>query len=239
MSERSALPTQPVLLTRRTVHPADTIVRIGSIPLGASHPPVVIAGPCVVESEHQIMEAARAAQDAGAHLLCGGLFGPPPPPRGAHRWDLPGVRWLARAGAAVGLPIVCAVRHPGLLPAVAELADAVQIGSRSRHGTSLLRAAGRCERPVLLERSAAATLDEWLLAAEEILAAGNPQVILCERGMQMFEPATHKTLGLHIVPLAKTRTHLPIVVEPSPGTGRRELVLPMSLAAIAAGAQVR
>jgi 3-deoxy-7-phosphoheptulonate synthase len=225
----------PYPLASREVQPQKTVVRVGVAPIGGPSP-VIIAGPCSVEGEEQIFAAARAAQRAGAQLLRGGVFKPRTSPYSFQGLGLPGLELLARAGAAFGLPIVTEVMEPGLVMAVAERADILQIGSRNMQNYPLLRAAGRTNRPVLLKRGFAATIEEWLLAAEYILAEGNPHVILCERGVRGFDQQTRNLLDLTCVPLVGQMTHLPILVDPSHATGRRDLVVRMGVAAIAAGA---
>ena len=233
--ERVVPVSAPYPLASRALVPGGTVVTVGDVRIGAGEP-VIIAGPCSVESAEQIAEAACAARDAGARLLRGGAFKPRTSPYAFQGLGLPGVELLARAGAAAGLPVVTEVMEPGLVPAVAELADVVQVGSRNMQNFPLLRAVGRSGRPVLLKRGFAATIEEWLLAAEYILAEGNPDVILCERGVRGFDPATRNLLDLACVPLLRTLTHLPVIVDPSHATGRRDLVAPMGAAAIAAGA---
>ncbi len=227
--------TTPYVLASRAYHPEPSVVHVGSVAIGAGQP-VVIAGPCSVEGEAQILDAARAARDAGAQVLRGGAFKPRTSPYSFQGLGLRGVELLARAGAEVGLPIVTEVMEPGLVPAVAALADMLQIGSRNMQNFPLLRAAGRSGRPVLLKRGFAATVEEWLLAAEYVLAEGNPNVILCERGIRGFDTQTRNVLDLACVPLLRELTHLPVIVDPSHATGRRELVAPLGLAAVAAGA---
>jgi 3-deoxy-7-phosphoheptulonate synthase len=222
-------------LACRAVFPERTTVRVGNAVIGGPEP-VIIAGPCSVESEAQIYEAARAARDAGAHLLRGGAFKPRTSPYSFQGLGLAGVRLLAGAGASVGLPVVTEVMEPGLVEAVAEHADMLQVGSRNMQNYPLLRAVGQSRRPVLLKRGFAATIEEWLLAAEYILSEGNPNVILCERGVRGFDPSTRNLLDLACVPLLRELTHLPVLVDPSHATGRRDLVPPMGVAAIAAGA---
>jgi 3-deoxy-7-phosphoheptulonate synthase len=228
------LPT-PYHLASRLLQPARTVVRVGGALIGGPEP-VLIAGPCSVESEDQIVAAARAARAAGAQLLRGGAFKPRTSPYSFQGLGVEGLRLLDRAREASGLPIVTEVMEPGLVPAVAEIADVLQVGSRNMQNFPLLRAVGRTERPVLLKRGFACTIEEWLLAAEYLLAAGNRDVILCERGVRSFDPATRNMLDLTCVPLLQRLTHLPVLVDPSHGTGLRELVTPMGVAAIAAGA---
>jgi 3-deoxy-7-phosphoheptulonate synthase len=233
--ERMELIGTPYQLASRAFQAEKTAVPVGNLKIGGGEP-VIMAGPCSVESETQIMAAAHAAREAGCHMLRGGAFKPRTSPYSFQGLGLPGVQLLARAGATVGLPIVTEVMEPQLVPAVAELADVLQVGSRNMQNFPLLRAVGRSGRPVLLKRGFASTIEEWLLAAEYILAEGNRYVILCERGVRSFDQVTRNILDLTCVPLLATLTHLPVVIDPSHATGRRDLVLPMSAAAIAAGA---
>jgi 3-deoxy-7-phosphoheptulonate synthase len=233
--ERMELIATPYQLASRAFQARKTTVPVGNLQIGGGEP-IIMAGPCSVESEAQIMAAAHAAREAGSHMLRGGAFKPRTSPYTFQGLGLPGVQLLARAGTAVGLPIVTEVMEPQLVPAVAELADVLQVGSRNMQNFPLLRAVGQSRRPVLLKRGFASTIEEWLLAAEYILAEGNRHVILCERGVRSFDPGTRNILDLTCVPLLATLTHLPVVIDPSHATGRRELVLPMSVAAIAAGA---
>lgn len=210
------------------------------IPLGAGiligdGRPVVIAGPCSVESRAQILETARAVQAAGAHLLRGGAFKPRTSPYSFQGLQEEGLRLLAEAREATGLPVVTEVMDPADVPLVAAYADVLQIGARSMQNFRLLRALGKVQRPVMLKRGLAATLEEWLLAAEYILAGGNGQVILCERGIRTFETYTRNTLDIGTALAAKQLTHLPVIADPSHGSGRRELVVPLAKAVLAAG----
>jgi 3-deoxy-7-phosphoheptulonate synthase len=227
--------TTPYVLASRAAHPAPTTVHVGSVVIGASKP-IVIAGPCAVESEAQIFEAAHATREAGAQLLRGGAFKPRTSPYSFQGLGLAGIELLARAGAAAGLPVVTEVMEPSLVEPVAAFADVLQVGSRNMQNFPLLRAVGRSGKPVLLKRGFAATIDEWLLAAEHILLEGNQQIILCERGIRGFDPQTRNVLDLAAVPLLRTLTHLPVLVDPSHATGRADLVIPTAVAAIAAGA---
>lgn len=225
----------PYRLASRAFYPEKTVVHVGDAHIGAGRP-VVIAGPCSVETEAQIIESALAAREAGAQLLRGGVFKPRTSPYSFQGLGLDGLPLLARARAESGLPVVTEVMEPGLVEPVAEVADVLQIGSRNMQNFPLLRAAGRSSRPVLLKRGFAATIEEWLLAAEYILSEGNPNVMLCERGVRSFDPSTRNLLDLGCVPLLGKLTHLPVLVDPSHGVGRSDLVEPMGVAAIAAGA---
>ena len=233
--ERCIAVATPYVLASRELHPEKSLVRVGHVVFGGADP-VLIAGPCSVEDEAQITEAAEAAAAAGAQVLRGGAFKPRTSPYSFQGLGLEGVRLLAAAGARVGLPIVTEVMEPAMVEAVAEHAAMLQVGSRNMQNFPLLRAVGRTGRPVLLKRGFAATLDEWLLAAEYILAEGNAHVVLCERGIRGFDTHTRNVLDLACVPLLARLTHLPVIVDPSHATGQRDLVLPMGVAAIAAGA---
>jgi 3-deoxy-7-phosphoheptulonate synthase len=225
----------PYQLASRALYPDKTTIQVGEVTIGGPEP-VVIAGPCAVEGEAQILEAALAATAAGARLLRGGAFKPRTSPYTFQGLGLPGLRALAQAGRKTGLPVVTEVMEPGMVATVAEYADVLQVGSRNMQNFPLLRAVGQAERPVLLKRGFAATIEEWLLAAEYILLEGNAQVILCERGVRGFDPNTRNLLDLSAVPLLAQLTHLPVLVDPSHATGRADLVVPMGVAAIAAGA---
>ena len=197
---------------------------------------VVIAGPCAVESEAQLEESASAVKRAGAHLLRGGAYKPRTSPYSFQGLGEHGLELLRRARLRHDLPVVAEVMDAAQLPRMLDTVDVLQVGARNMQNFSLLKALGAVRRPVLLKRGFSATFEEWLLAAEYLLEGGNDQVILCERGIRTFETATRNTLDLSAVALAKERTSLPVIVDPSHATGRRELVVPMSLAAAAAGA---
>jgi len=197
--------------------------------------PVVIAGPCSVESAEQILDTARAVKAAGAHMLRGGAFKPRTSPYSFQGLGEEGLHLLARARQATGLPIVTEVMDDGDVPLVAAYADILQIGARNMQNFHLLRAVGKADRPVLLKRGPGSTLEEWLGAAEYILAGGNDRVILCERGIRTFEKYTRNTLDLGTALAARRLTHLPVIADPSHGCGRRELVAPLAKAALAAG----
>jgi 3-deoxy-7-phosphoheptulonate synthase len=211
-----------------------TIVRVNGIEIGRDF--VVIAGPCSVESEEQTIETARAVKSAGANMLRGGAFKPRTSPYAFQGLGLGGLKILEKAKRETGLPIVTEVIDPRDVSWVAEFADVLQIGTRNMQNFSLLKEVGRSGRPVLLKRGMYSTLEEWLNCAEYILSEGNPDVILCERGIRMFESYTCNTLDLSAVPAIKELTHLPIIIDPTHSTGRLSLIAPMSLAAVAAGA---
>ncbi|HJT59614.1 MAG TPA: 3-deoxy-7-phosphoheptulonate synthase [Ktedonobacteraceae bacterium] len=206
--------------------------------IGGTASPVVIAGPCAVESREQLLETAQAVKAAGGQILRGGAFKPRTSPYQFQGLGIEGLHLLAEARELTGLPVITEVMEPEMVELVAEYADILQIGSRNMQNFPLLFAAGRDSRrrPVMLKRGFAATIDEWLLAAEYIVAAGNPNVILCERGIRSFDTHTRNLLDLACIPLLRELTHLPVIVDPSHGTGRRELVPTMSRAGIAAGA---
>jgi len=197
---------------------------------------VVMAGPCAVEGAEQTERAADTVLRGGGHVLRGGVFKPRTSPYAFQGMGEPGIRILAEAGHRRGLPIIAEVMEAEQLPLMLEHVDILQVGARNMQNFSLLRALGKVRKPVLLKRGLAATFEEWLLAAEYVLSGGNEQVVLCERGIRTFETATRNTLDLSAVALAKLRTHLPVIVDPSHATGQRELVIPMCLAAAAAGA---
>jgi len=211
-----------------------TIINVSDVAFGRDF--VVIAGPCSIESELQIMESARAVKSAGADMLRGGAFKPRTSPYAFQGLGLRGLKLLAQAGKDTGLPIVTEVIDPRDVSWVAEFADVLQIGTRNMQNFSLLKEVGQSSRPVLLKRGMHSTLEEWLNCAEYILSEGNPNVILCERGIRTFEKYTRNTLDLSAVPAIKELTHLPIIIDPTHSTGRVNLIGPMSLAAVAAGA---
>jgi 3-deoxy-7-phosphoheptulonate synthase len=197
---------------------------------------VIIGGPCSVESEGQILEVASAVKEAGADLLRGGAFKPRTSPYAFQGLGFQGLKLLATARAATGLPIVTEVLDTRDVAWVAEFADMLQIGTRSMQNFSLLKEIGRCQRPVMLKRGMYSTIEEWLNCAEYILNEGNQQVVLCERGIRSFEGYTRNTLDLSAVPAVRELSHLPVITDPTHGTGRPSLIEPMSLASIAAGA---
>lgn len=233
----------PYKLVSRVFQPAASVIEVGDnarcqpVTIGDGAP-VIMAGPCAVENREQLLTTARAVKAAGAQVLRGGAFKPRTSPYQFQGLGLEGLELLAQAREITGLPIITEVMEPALVTTVAEYADILQIGARNMQNYPLLLAAGRQSggKPVMLKRGLSATIEEWLLAAEYIVAAGNPNVILCERGVRSFDPLTRNVLDLTCVPLLHQLTHLPVIVDPSHATGRRELVPTMSRASIAAGA---
>ena len=211
-----------------------TVIDVSGVKIGEGF--VVIAGPCSVESEEQTLETARAVKTAGADMLRGGAFKPRTSPYSFQGLGMGGLKILERARRETGLPIVTEVIDPRDVSWVAEYADILQIGTRNMQNYSLLKEVGHCQRPVLLKRGMYSTLEEWLNCAEYILSEGNPDVILCERGIRTFEKYTRNTLDLSAVPAMKELTHLPVIIDPTHSTGRISLIGPMSMAAVAAGA---
>ncbi len=228
--------SKPYKQVSREWKPDPTVVRLpGGLAVGAGEV-VVMAGPCSVESEAQILAAARAVRDAGATVLRAGAFKPRTSPYAFQGLGKPGLELLTRARQETGLLIVTEAMDAEGLTAVAAVADIVQIGARNMQNYALLRLAGRCGKPVLLKRGISATIQELLLSAEYILAEGNPDVILCERGIRGFDTATRNVFDLSAIPVIRALSHLPIIADPSHGTGRRDMVIPMARAAVAAGA---
>jgi 3-deoxy-7-phosphoheptulonate synthase len=227
--------TRPYKLVSRELRQQDTIVDVRGVKVGGGSC-VVIGGPCAVESEEQILDTARAVREAGAHMLRGGAFKPRSSPYTFRGMGEDALKLLALAREETGLPIVTEVMTPGDVDLVARYADVLQVGARNMQNYQLLEEVGRTGMPVLLKRGLSATIEEWLLSAEYVVAQGNPNVILCERGIRTFETATRNTMDLNAVAVAKRRTHLPVLADPSHGTGKWYLVPPLALAAIAAGA---
>lgn len=233
--EQVVQPGPAYKLAAREARPAGTVVQVSEVTFGGSEP-VIIAGPCTVEDRDQLLRTAEAVRQAGVSMLRGGAFKPRTSPYSFQGLGEAGLELLAEARAVTGLPVVTEVLDTEHVELVAEYADMLQIGSRNMMNFALLRRVAATGKPVLLKRGFAATIEEWLLSAEYLLAGGNDQVVLCERGVRGFDTATRFTLDLSAVPLVRQLSHLPVIVDPSHGTGRRELVPPMSLAAIAAGA---
>ena len=245
MTTKHMTSDDPKLLVSRATRSESTRVVVGKLhdctPVmigGTGARPVVIAGPCSIESREQLLTVAVAVKAAGAHILRAGAFKPRTSPYQFQGLGAAGLPLLAEARQLTGLPVITEVMEPAMVETVAETADILQIGSRNMQNFPLLIAVGRKapKHPVLLKRGISATIDEWLLAAEYIVSAGNPHVILCERGIRSFDPRTRNLLDLSCVPVLHELTHLPIIVDPSHATGRSELVPSMARAAVAAGA---
>ncbi|MCP3176786.1 3-deoxy-7-phosphoheptulonate synthase [Desulfuromonas sp. KJ2020] len=228
--------SKPYKMVSRDFHPVSTVVKVGDIAIGDGHPPVIIAGPCSIETEEQMLAAAHLVKAAGAHILRGGAFKPRTGPHSFQGLGVDGLKYLRQAGDAAGLPVITEVMRIEQLEPVCRYADVLQIGARNMQNFDLLKEVGKLKCPVLLKRGMSATLEEFLAAAEYIVAEGNDQVILCERGIRTFERATRNTLDLSVVPLIREMSHLPIIVDPSHATGKRSLVPVMAKAALVAGA---
>src|SRR4051812_36642718 len=233
--ERVTPIARPFKLTSREFHPEDTVVRVLDAAIGDGSL-TVMAGPCSVENRDQLLAAAIAVHDAGATVLRGGAFKPRTSPYSFQGLGVEALRYLAEARDETGLPVVTEVMEPSQVDIVAEYADILQIGARNMQNYSLLNAAGRVARPILLKRGFGATIEELLMAAEYIVAAGNPNVILCERGIRTFETYTRNTMDLAAVPVLHELTPLPVIVDPSHATGKRWLVRPLALGGVAVGA---
>ena len=227
--------SSPYKLVSREAKRETTVVSVGGVPVGGNGL-VVVAGPCAVESEKQAIEIARLVKDAGATLYRGGAFKPRTSPYSFQGLGIEGLHILSRVRRETGLPIVTEVLDSETVDVVAEHADCLQVGARNMQNFSLLKRLGRLRKPVLLKRGMSATIEELLLSAEYLLAEGNYEVILCERGVRTFVNHTRNTLDLSAIPYVQRISHLPIVVDPSHGTGKRQKVLPLSRAAVAAGA---
>jgi 3-deoxy-7-phosphoheptulonate synthase len=233
--------SKPYKLASREFHPEDTLVRVpaacvseGFVSVGGEAV-VMMAGPCTVESEKQLMTTAEAVRKAGAVILRGGAFKPSTSPYGFRGLGEEGLKLLAKARKEFGMGVITEVMTPADVPMVSEYADILQIGTRNMQNYMLLDEVGRANKPVVLKRGMSATIEEWLLAAEYVLSQGNSEVILCERGIRTFEKITRNTMDISAIPLIKHLSHLPIISDPSQGTGRRDLVEPMTLASVAAG----
>ena len=233
--ERAIPVLAPYKLAAREAGVEPTVVRIGDVPVGGGHF-AVMAGPCAVENAETLLETARRVRDLGARVLRGGAFKPRSSPYSFQGLGVEGLALLAEARAETGLPVVTEIMDTRDVEVVARYADAFQVGMRNMQNFSLLKEIGQTRLPVILKRNHAATYEEWLMAAEYILAAGNPHVILCERGIRTFETHTRNTMDIAAIPAAHELSHLPVVADPSHGTGRWRMVIPMTLAAVAAGA---
>ncbi|MBE0598756.1 MAG: 3-deoxy-7-phosphoheptulonate synthase [Desulfuromonadales bacterium] len=228
--------SKPYKLVSRDFHPEPTVVDAGGVLVGDGQPPVIIAGPCSIETEAQMLASAHLVKAAGAQILRGGAFKPRTGPHSFQGLGVEGLKLLRLAGDAAGMPVITEVMRIEQLEAVCRYADILQIGARNMQNFDLLKEVGKLDRPVLLKRGMSATLEEFLAAAEYIVAEGNGRVILCERGIRTFERATRNTLDLSIIPLVREMSHLPIIVDPSHATGKRPLVPVMAKASLVAGA---
>ncbi|HEX3010784.1 MAG TPA: 3-deoxy-7-phosphoheptulonate synthase [Syntrophomonadaceae bacterium] len=225
---------KPFKLTSREFQPEPTVVKVRNVAFGDGSMQI-IAGPCAVEGRDKLLEIAYEVKAAGATMLRGGAFKPRTSPYSFQGLEEKGLKILAEAGQVTGLPVITEVMDPRLIDMVAEYADILQVGARNMQNFFLLKELGKITKPVLLKRGPSATIEEWIMAAEYIISAGNPNVIMCERGIRTFETYTRNTLDLSAVPLIKHLTHLPVIVDPSHGTGKWKLVEPMALAAVGAG----
>lgn len=226
---------KPYKLASREVKKEDTVIQAGKVRIGPKSF-CVMAGPCAVESREQILQTAEFVKKCGAHILRGGAYKPRTSPYSFQGMELEGLRLLKEASEKYDLPIVTEAMTVEQVPVVADYADIIQIGARNMQNYGLLRAVGKLNKPILLKRGMMSTINEWLMSAEYIIAEGNPNVIMCERGIRTFETETRNTLDIQAVPVVKKHSHLPVVVDPSHASGRWDLVIPMSKAAIAAGA---
>ncbi len=233
--ERTVSILQPFKLVSREFHPENTIIDVGGVKIGGEEI-VVIAGPCAVENEKQLIESAWIAKTRGAKILRGGAFKPRTSPYSFQGLEEEGLKLLSKAREETGLKVISEVVNPRDVDLVASYVDIIQIGARNMQNFTLLREVGKLDKPVMLKRGMSATIEEWLMAAEYILAEGNHQVMFCERGIRTFETYTRNTMDISAVPLVKRLSHLPVIVDPSHGTGKWSLVSPMSKAAVAAGA---
>ncbi len=227
--------TKPYKVASRDFKPAATVIDVGGVQIGGPGL-VIMAGPCSVESRSQILEAALAVKEAGAHILRGGAYKPRSSPYSFQGLGEEGLELLAEARAATGLPIITEVLSPDEVPLVCKYADILQIGARNMQNYRLLQAVGNVQTPVFLKRGLSSTIQELLMSAEYILANGNYNVILCERGIRTFETYTRNTFDINAIPVLKQLSHLPVIGDPSHGTGKWDLIAPIARAALAAGA---
>ena len=228
--------SKPYKMASRDFHPESSVIDVSGVRFGDGQQPVIIAGPCSIESEEQMLVAAEQVKSGGGRMLRGGAFKPRTGPHSFQGLGVEGLKYLSQAGREYGLPVVTEVMRIEQLEAVCRHADMLQIGARNMQNFDLLKEVGKTEHPVLLKRGMSATIEEFLAAAEYILAEGNRNVVLCERGIRTFEKATRNTLDLSVVPLIREMSHLPIIVDPSHATGKRSLVPVMTRAALVAGA---
>ena len=226
----------PYKLANRMFHPEDTIVDVDGIKIGGNEKIAIIAGPCSVEGEDIVLEIAKQVKEAGAVMLRGGAYKPRTSPYAFQGLGYEGILDMVKAKEKTGLPIVSELMSADKINEFVENVDLIQIGARNMQNFDLLKAVGRVNKPILLKRGMSATIEDWIMSAEYIMASGNPNVIMCERGIRTFEKYTRNTMDLAVIPIIKERTHLPIIIDPSHATGDYKLVKAVSLAAIAAGA---
>lgn len=226
----------PYKLANRMFHPEDTVVNVGGVKVGGNEKIVIIGGPCSIESKEQIVRIGKEVKDCGADMIRGGAYKPRTSPYSFQGLGYQGLLDMADAREETGLPIVSEVMSADKVDEFVENVDLVQIGARNMQNFDLLKAVGHINKPVLLKRGMSATIEDWIMSAEYIMANGNPNVIMCERGIRTFEKYTRNTMDLAVIPIIKEKTHLPIIIDPSHATGDWKLIEPMSLAAIAAGA---
>ena len=226
----------PYKKANRLFHPLDSVIDVDGIKVGGKEKIVVMGGPCSVEGEESVMRIAKAVKEAGGCMLRGGAYKPRTSPYSFQGMGLEGLKCMYKAKQAYNMPIVSELMSEKKLDEFEEYVDLIQVGARIMQNFDLLKALGKSKKPVLLKRGLANTMEEWIMAAEYIMAGGNENVIMCERGIRTFETYTRNTLDLSVIPIIKSKTHLPIIIDPSHATGDRKLVESMSLAAIAAGA---
>ncbi|MDA0245924.1 MAG: 3-deoxy-7-phosphoheptulonate synthase [Chloroflexi bacterium] len=227
--------SKPYKQASREFHPTNTVIQVGNVTIGGDEV-VMMAGPCSVEGREALIETAFACQEMGAQILRGGAYKPRSSPYSFQGLGEEGLRYLAEAREATGMPVITEVMEPELVTLVADYVDILQIGARNMQNYALLKAVGRTNRPVLLKRGMSGTIEEWLMCAEYILSEGNTQVMLCERGIRTFETETRNTFDINAIPVIKHLSHLPIIADPSHGTGKWEYVGAVSKASVAAGA---
>ena len=226
----------PYKKANRIFHPQDTVVDVAGVKIGGQENIVMIGGPCSIEGEETTLDIARKVKAAGGRMLRGGAYKPRTSPYAFQGLGVDGLKYMAEAREETGLPVVSEMMSADKLPEFEEYVDLIQVGARNMQNFDLLKTLGKSKKPVLLKRGLSNTIEEWIMAAEYILAGGNENVIMCERGIRTFEKYTRNTLDLSVIPILKSKTHLPIVIDPSHATGDSKLVESMSLAAIAAGA---
>ena len=226
----------PYKLANRMFHPEDTVVDVNGVKVGGKEKIVIIGGPCSVEGKDQICRIGQEVQECGADMIRGGAYKPRTSPYSFQGLGYEGILDMTAAREKTGLPIVSEIMSADKIDEFAENVDLVQIGARNMQNFDLLKAVGHINKPVLLKRGMSATIEDWIMSAEYIMASGNPNVIFCERGIRTFETYTRNTMDLAVIPIIKERTHLPIIIDPSHATGDWKLIEPMALAAVAAGA---